>query len=60
MPYILWLPQSTVLSEVSPNAATGRIHTLTGEETELTAGRSKTCTYTNQDERTLHFSLKLA
>lgn len=29
MPYILWLPQSTVLSKVSPNAATGCTHSLT-------------------------------
>jgi hypothetical protein len=50
MPYILWLPQSTIISKVSPNAAIGRTHTLTSEETELTAERSKTCN--------LHFSKK--
>jgi membrane-bound inhibitor of C-type lysozyme len=56
-PHILWLPQSTVLANVSSNAATGRTHTLTCEETKLTVERTKhtSVTSTNQDEKILHF-----
>jgi hypothetical protein len=42
MPHILELPQSAILSKVSPNTATGRTYTLTHEETKLTAERGKT------------------
>jgi hypothetical protein len=42
MAHILRLPQSTILSKVSPNTATGRTYTLTSEDTKLTAERSKT------------------
>jgi hypothetical protein len=61
-PHILWLPQSTILTKVSLNTATGCTYTLTSEETKLTAERSKntSATSTNQDERTLHFSCKLS
>jgi hypothetical protein len=41
-PHILLLPQSAILAKVTPNTATGRTHTLTSEETKLTAERSKT------------------
>jgi hypothetical protein len=42
MPHILQLPQSAILAKVSPTTATGCTHTLTSEETKLTAERSKT------------------
>jgi hypothetical protein len=43
MPHVLPLPESEILSKVSPNSTTTRcLYTLTSEETKLTTDRSKT------------------